>query len=173
MMELRLMTSEDWQARHDLLGTKPDRELAALWGVPIAQVKKRRERLGIKACKQIYVAGPTTWTAEQDALLGTMPDTLAAIALGNVDPKIVKSRRKELGIPSLADQISARKRQEEDKAFEEMNWPPELISELGKRFDHYLAGRFGIPEWMLRRKRESLGIKEEPFSHLYESKPPC
>jgi len=160
-----------WEERRAQLGTKPDRELAALWGVPIAQVKKHRERHGIAACKPTYAIAPATWTAEQDAMLGSMPDTETAAALGNIDPQAVKARRKELGIPSFADQVSARKQEKEDRAFENMQWPPELLAELGKRFDHYLADRFGIPEWMVRRKRAALGISEEPFSHLYATAP--
>ncbi len=157
-----------WEDHRDQLGKKPDRELAALWGVPMAQVKRHRERHGIAACKPSYAIGPAAWTAEQDAMLGSMPDTEVADALGNIDPKAVKSRRKELGIPSYADQVSAKKREAENRAFEEMQWPPELLSELGKRFDHYLAARFRIPEWMVRKMRAELGISERPFSHLYE-----
>lgn len=157
-----------WEERRAQLGTKTDRELAVLWGVPIAQVKKHRERNGIPACKPVYAPGPTAWTAAQDAILGTMPDTQVAEALGNIDPKTVKTRRVVLGIPTFEAKRSAEKQQRMDDAFEKMEWPPELLGELGKRFDHYLAARFGIPEWMVLRKRAALGIKEEPFSHLHE-----
>lgn len=157
-----------WKERISYLGTKPDRELAALWGVPIAQVKKQRMRHGIAPCKPTYAPSPSNWTAEQDAVLGTMPDTEAAITLGNIDPQAIKKRRKMLGIQSFADQVSARKKEREITEFENMHWPQELLSELGKRYDHYLAGRFKIPEWMVRRKRKALGIKEEPLTHLHE-----
>lgn len=160
-----------WQERSALLGTKPDRDLAAQWGVPISQVKKQRERQGIAACKPSYASPPTEWKPEQDAMLGTMPDTETAIALGNINPQAVKARRKSLGIPSFAEQVSAAKRASDERTFENMEWPAELLADLGKRFDHYLAARFKIPEWMVCRKRTELGIKEEPLSHLHKNTP--
>lgn len=66
-----------------LLGTMPDKEVAARIGRSVGAVHDHRRKLGVPSFFPRTVRRVTVWTGAMDKLLGTMPDPeLGATALG-------------------------------------------------------------------------------------------
>lgn len=160
-----------WEERAPLIGTQPDRTLAELWGVPVSQVVTQRRKLRLPPVPYVYADAPAQWSDEQLAMLGTMPDTEIAKAMGDIAPDVVQAQRVARGILSFADQVYAGNRQELNGQYLVRKWPPELLAELGKRSDSFLAKYHDIPEQFVTRKRIALGLKEQPLSHLHPVAP--
>jgi hypothetical protein len=82
-----------------LLGTRPDKEVAARIGRSVGAVHDHRRKLGIRSFyKRKARSKPAVWTPAQDALLGTMPDPDLARKLG-CPAMAVFYRRRKLKIP--------------------------------------------------------------------------
>ncbi len=79
------------------LGEVPDRRLAEELGVSTETVRRKRMALNIPPCRRELV-----WTAERDALLGTMPDAALARRL-KASPNAVKIRRHRVGVAPYAE----------------------------------------------------------------------
>ncbi len=76
----------------------PDKELASQLGVHPATVFDRRIALGIPSHRpHAPVTPPRDWTKDDDALLGTMPDSQVVARLG-CTPAMVRNRRGRLGV---------------------------------------------------------------------------
>jgi len=84
-----------WSPAQDaLVGTGPDKEIAARLGRPVAALRFRREQLGRPPCNPKW----KPWTKEEKALLGTMTDAEVAVRTGH--PVLsVKKARWQVGIP--------------------------------------------------------------------------
>ena len=85
------------------------------------------------------------WTAEEDALLGTMSDAKVAEQVG-VCSAAATQRRNKLGIPPFSHQGV------------EYRWHPEDEALLGEMTDKELAARLGIADSTVRKRRHELGI---------------
>lgn len=131
--------SESW---NELLGTKPDRELAEELGSTIGIVSARRNGAGILS----YVEqNKIDWTL-YDHLLGTDSDINLANKT-NLSTSSISYRRRELNIPRYTPPPK-------------YDLPEVLISLLGKESDTSLSNKFSIPTGIIRKERVSLGIKE-------------
>lgn len=83
-----------------LLGTKPDAEIASMFGVGTAVV------VGLRAKYKIPAFTKGGWTQELSALIGTIPDReLAARSGGALSVSAVTRKRKRLGIPAFAGSL--------------------------------------------------------------------
>ena len=80
-----------------MLGTMKDREVAARLGKSEEAVSSRRYVLNVAAFVKRKPRRPARWTAERDALLGTMSDPDLARWL-RCSPMSVFYRRRKLGI---------------------------------------------------------------------------
>jgi hypothetical protein len=81
-----------WTAQEDkLLGTAPDKVIAARLGRERYAVSRRRRVLGIRRPARVL---PSSWKPEEDRLLGTMPDREIAARLGRNELAVVIRRRK-------------------------------------------------------------------------------
>jgi hypothetical protein len=82
----------------------PDIDIAKKLGVNRSRVQARRVQAGIPKFKHGHPG--RQWSDEEDALLGTKPDTEVALLLG-VCRTSVRKRRKVLGI-SIAGKVALR-----------------------------------------------------------------
>lgn len=149
-----------------LLGSKPDEELALMFGRTILAVGARRIQLGrpkpdvaFKVVK--VIGGPVsrrdsggtpnvkpgarycTWTAEEDALLGTLTDKEVARRLGYPVTRVAR-RRKLLRVPSNNPN--------------HRHWTKEEIALLGTRSDREVGLLVNRTLGNVRAKRFELGI---------------
>lgn len=100
--------------------------------------------------------GRVNWTAEIDAMLGTVPDSEIAAKLG-CERKTVSHRRKCHGIPASFD------RKNNTPPPNMGGWnrrplPDDVVSLLGTMPDYRLAEIAGVNKTLIRRARTSLGI---------------
>ena len=95
----RRAAGEGWQDTwDDLLGSMSDKELAKRLGVHASTVFVRRKLLGVGSHRPHRpVTPPRDWTADEDRLLGKMPDTELAAKLG-CTPVMVFNRRRSLRV---------------------------------------------------------------------------
>ncbi|TWT56327.1 hypothetical protein [Allorhodopirellula solitaria] len=147
-------TSEEpaWTAKHEsLLGTMPDREIAAQTGIKSYWVRKRRIDLqippyqvpeAIDATQQHRP--PHRWTASEEALLGTEPDTVIAHQL-DLTPSIVTNHRNALEI-------------EPYRRGGEVEWTPGMLRMLGDVPDGTLAREYGVAHSAVKLRRIEEGI---------------
>ena len=93
------MSGPLWTVEEEaLLGTMPDKEVAARIGRSITAVHDHRRKLGIPSFyKRKPRREPSVWTPKKDALLGTMPDSDLARKV-RCSPLSVFYRRRKLGI---------------------------------------------------------------------------
>jgi hypothetical protein len=83
-----------------LLGAMTDKAVAEQLGRDQKTIQARRVRLGIPSFRKHAPVSPRrTWTAGDDALLGTRPDPEVAERLG-CTPGVVVYRRRTLGVPA-------------------------------------------------------------------------
>ena len=87
-----------------LLGTRPDKEVAAALGRRCGTVQVRRGVLGIKSFRE---RNKPRWTPARDRLLGTRSDAALAKHFG-IPRDSVEARRHELGISSQVYRIWTR-----------------------------------------------------------------
>jgi hypothetical protein len=99
------------------------------------------ERLDLGRHLQPGYHGPT-WTAEQKAQLGTLPDDHVARQIGRT-PEAARLKREELGIPNPMDVH---------------RWTAEEIAQLGTASDAKVAARIGRSQVAVSQKRINLGI---------------
>lgn len=147
------------------LGSAPDSVIAKQFGLLVRQVRKARESEKIQPYKPEYNPITPTWSQAEIALIGTAPDPEVAEKLGNINPKLVTQKRKELGIPSFADFLH-------EQRYQKTVWTDEMIKRLGTRTDEYIAKQLKIDEWIVTRKRMELQISYAPsylLSHLDNS----
>src|SRR4051812_26850366 len=86
-----------WTPRLDaLLGKSPDAVVAAVAGCSGESVRRRREHLGVDACR-----AERAWTPAAVELLGTAPDVDVARKLG-VSRVAVRIQRHRRAIPAFA-----------------------------------------------------------------------
>jgi hypothetical protein len=124
-----------------LLGLRPDAQVAMLLGIKASAVKHRRQQLRISLPGQERkISPPKPWGAEDDAMLGTVPDAEVAHRLGRT-ASCVKARRVRLGIASYY-----------------RRWTPAEDVVLGKIPDERLAQRLGRTVEAVQARRERLGI---------------
>jgi hypothetical protein len=117
-----------------LLGTKSDKEVGKVLGLPEHVVVYKRRSLGIEA----NVLEP--WKDDEIALLGTDIDSEVARRLGR-SLLSVRTKRFRLGIPPSTT-----------------CWTDEEIALLGSDTDREIARRLGKHERTIRKKRKELGI---------------
>lgn len=84
------------------------------------------------------------WSAEADALLGTMSDQKVSQQLGTFSREAVRKRRGELGIPCYRDATRP--------------WTPETDALLGTMHDIALARKLGVTRTRVWNRRRLLGI---------------
>ncbi len=90
-----------WLPEHiALLGTRIDKEVAAMIGLKKYTVLQKRMALGIPPLKPI--AKRLKWTASMIAALGSMSDVKLAAQIGT-RADIVTKKRAELGIPAFKE----------------------------------------------------------------------
>ncbi|MBL8856108.1 MAG: hypothetical protein JNK57_19240 [Planctomycetaceae bacterium] len=86
------------------------------------------------------------WTAELDALIGTVPDRVVAERYG-IAPRSVHQRRRKLQIKSKAVSRTAAPR-----------WTKKIDKLMGTMHDTDLAKQIGTTKYHVRSRREELGI---------------
>lgn len=87
----------DWLPSEDaLLGTMADSDVAAVTGIGIKSVERRRWKLGISAFHSGHL--PIDWMETEIALLGTMTDAAVAERVG-CTRAAVWFKRQVLGVP--------------------------------------------------------------------------
>ena len=123
------------------LGMVSDKALSAEFGILIPRIREGRRHRGLPALNHV------PWTAEQVAVLGTMPDKQAAAVIG-VTKNAVFSKRVSLAIPSFGRSREAA----------QYHWKAADIKQLGKVSDAVLASELSISESVVTAKRHSLGI---------------
>jgi hypothetical protein len=133
-----------------MLGTMPDSEVGAHYGVSRQRIEQYRKRLGVAAHFE-----PLEPTNEQAALLGTMPDEALAQCFGIVSHVVSRWRH--------ARNIAAYDVWEEH----ERTFAP-IKDRLGKVSDPTLAREIGVPASLVFRYRERYGIKTEIISPACE-----
>ena len=94
--------------------------------------------------------GGTRWTAQEDALLGTMPDELLAARLGRPLSGVL-TRRHDLNLPTFAPKVRL--------------WTPEEDALLGTDLDKAIAIRLGVRRAVVGARRDHLGIP--PFGRNF------
>jgi hypothetical protein len=125
---------EDWTLEEDrLLGTRPDRVLAKMFGRSLKSIRARRGLKRIRVKKD--------WRPEDDKVLGTRPDRAIAMLLGRSQTNVAW-RRKKLGIPPKAGRRP---------------WTPEEEALLGARSDTQLASLFDRTVKAVEARRCQLG----------------
>jgi len=92
------------------------------------------------------------WTAEEDALLGTMTDQRLARRLGRGQGAVAR-RRRELGVPAYRARVPQVRRE----------WAQGEDALLGTMTDKDLAERLGCRTQEVYSRRRRLGIP--PFCH--------
>ncbi len=140
-------TKLEWPARLvELLGRRPDGEVAARAGVNVGTVSAERARRGIppSAPRRPDIE----WTDAMIALLGEASDLDVAAEL-ELPVCSVIYKRHALGIPSFAPPARP-----QGSPF----WTPHRVALLGKRPDYQLAGRWGISPTAVGHRRRMLGI---------------
>ncbi|HWW06357.1 DUF746 domain-containing protein [Collimonas sp.] len=83
------------------------------------------------------------WTAEADALLGSVPDVVIAAQL-NIATISVRKRRTKLGIPFFGRAV--------------FEWNPKMDAFLGKISDPDIAQKLGCKAYQVRARRKELGV---------------
>lgn len=149
---LRPMEIEpDWTSQHEaLLGTMPDTQIAAQTGIKLYWVRKRRFERGIptyqipETVETREHRGAHTWTVAEEALLGTMPDTVIAERL-DLTPSTVTKYRQSLGIESF-------------RKGGDVEWTPGMLRLLGDVPDGTLAREYGISHSSVKIRRIEEGI---------------
>jgi len=121
-----------------LLGTMPDKEVAAQLGLCETTVRHHRQELGIPASRP-----QVRWSPEMNDLLGIMFDREVAVELG-ISCGAVQQQRRTLGIPPWREQMIP-------------EWTPEMEALLGTMSDRKAADKLGLRSGVSRRRRE-LGI---------------
>jgi hypothetical protein len=98
----RQAAGEGWQVAWDaLLGTAPDKVLAKRFGCCADLVWRRRKALGVASHRPHRPMTPAReWTAAEDRMLGTMPDSELAVKLGCTSMMVLYRRRK-LGVAAF------------------------------------------------------------------------
>jgi len=132
------------------LGTVPDKVFAAQFGIGRNTVALKRRSLGIKAYR-IPAKSRRQWTRPMIDDLQLLPSAKVAAKYALRDQEVA-AKRSELGIPSKF------------KGWEPKKFTPQMIGLLGKRPDKVLARNFKMSVWMIRNRRNSLGIP--PFKSL-------
>src|SRR5207247_5573050 len=105
----------------------------------LGAVARRRQLLG-----GIPAAGFRRWTAEEDALVGTMLDRQLAARLGRSLHAVRLRRQKTLGLPPCNPEWKV--------------WSKPHKALLGKLPDTEVAARTGHPLGSVKAKRQELGI---------------
>jgi hypothetical protein len=129
-----------------LLGTKPDRELAAHVGLSYTAVVLERRRRGIRPF--VKRRPRIVWTESMLALLGTDTDRNVAAEL-RISEACVQSKRRLLGIPSFTGREYGRPG---------FVWTKRALALLGTAPDRVVAQRLGLTGTSVGRKRQMLGI---------------
>ena len=145
-----------WTAEDDkLLGVRTDEEIARLLGISIGMVAKRRNMLKIPLSRRQFeqarrartmkeIGGHNgRWAAEEDELLGTMPDEELARHLHRSVAAVAMRRAQRL-IPKF----DSRQRR----------WTPQEDALLGKHPDQEVARTLGRPYKAVHKRRTLLGI---------------
>lgn len=124
----------EWTLEEDrLLGTKPDRVLAKMFGRSVRSVRARRGKKRIRVKKD--------WRPEDDKILGTRTDHEVALLLGRSVTNVAW-RRNKLGIPP------------KNKPHP---WSSEEEALLGSKPDEELARKFGRTIKAVEARRIQLG----------------
>jgi len=132
--ERRTRQRREWTLEEDrLLGTKPDKVLARMFGRTPKAVRHRREAKRIRMTKK--------WRPEDDAVLGTRTDEQIGMLLNRTLGNVAW-RRNKLGIAA---------------AHKPREWTEEEEALLGKRTDAELAKLFGRTEVAVQGRRMLLG----------------
>jgi hypothetical protein len=118
-----------------LLGTKSDKSVGEILGLPQHVVVYKRKSLGIEA----NVLEP--WQDDEIRLLGTTTDREVARTLGR-SLSSVRTKRSRLRIPAPIS-----------------SWTDEEIAMLGTDTDQEIGRRLGKHARTVRKKREALGIQ--------------
>ena len=151
--------------RHQqVLGTRPDDQVALLLGTTAKIVRHRRYKLHIPPCaaqaeaqRQRVLEALTTvrgnkpvkYTPEEDKLLGTMSDADLARLLGR--PRVgVEARRIKFKIPKFDPKLHL--------------WTPQEDALLGTMTDKELAARLGVSWTAVAHRRRRL-CKPVRFAH--------
>src|SRR5207253_10965125 len=141
-----------WTPEDDqLLGIRPDDQVALFIRATVKAVRRRRHERKIPRCAQQprqrgeRKAGGKfgVYTAEEDKLLGTMPDERLAQHFGRTR-LAVQARRIQLKIPKFDPQLH--------------RWTPEEDALLGTVTDGKLAARLGLTTGAVAHRRRRLGI---------------
>ena len=182
---LHLRQLKPWRPEDDqVLGTRPDSQIAMLLKRPATNVRWRRLKLGIP-CHFVH----QPWTPWELEWLGVKPDEEIA-RLTRHPLKAVRAKRQELGRPK-PDQVMDYWQPEEDKLLGTMPdaslakktqrstvavtkrrlrlgipnrtparhvWKPRDVALLGSMSDRQLAGQIGCPTYVVTFKRRSLNI---------------
>ncbi|MDR3582518.1 MAG: hypothetical protein P4L67_04565 [Candidatus Pacebacteria bacterium] len=114
--------------------------------------KSASESQGSVGKQTIRSRRKNTWTDEQTAILGTMPDYKVAAKLG-LTVSVVYNRRCKMRIPTCWN----------DKAYSgdapaDSDWTQEEDDLLGTHRDHVIAGKLGRSLGDVQKRRASLGI---------------
>ena len=138
-------TKFKWGKKHDrLLGTMSDGTLGRKLGIPQAQVRNRRVRLGIPPHGY---DGKIRWTRKRLEQLGRAPDLQLARRWG-CPYDVVRKKRESLDVPPPAP--SGRQ------------WTKQELAKLGTMHDTALAQQLEISATAVRNKRTEQGIA--PFT---------
>lgn len=138
----------------ELLGTRPDSELAAMAGVSAWKIQNERDARGIPSYRSTLVPAPKKVKEprfppideETLALLGTLPDVYIEEMTGYTRARLGRMRRK-LGIPKC---------NERPKQAPEL--PRNVIAKMGTMSDRELAKKSGFTLRQIRHAREKRGI---------------
>ncbi len=132
-----------------LLGTVPDLELSAKFGIHNSTIGRRRKKLGIPSF------GPSKdaveWTEEMDLFLGTIADLEVARKF-RISGSSVGRRRFELGIPTFGNAGG-------------VVWTTGMDALLGTLPDPEISDKLGICKVTILNRRFELGILSYQEQH--------
>ena len=129
-----------------ILGTMPDKVVAAQLGVTNSSVFSKRVSLGIAPFGKSNEETQFNWKPSHLKRLGTVPDSVLAKEFG-ISESVVISKRHALGIDPSGG--ATRRRRE---------WTKKELAMLGKKPDTVVSALTGRGRRHVRAKRESLGI---------------
>ncbi len=95
----------------------------------------------------MFMARPYPWKPEDDALIGTAPDSAIGKRLGVTD-KCVQRRRYRLGIEPFVKHAPGRS----------VDWTEAALALLGQMSDGELGRRLGLSPKIVRAQRNRLGV---------------
>lgn len=166
----RVISEEQREEMRSMLGKKPDKEIAAQFGISRFTVQAERYKLGIKKSYSRI-----QYDDEFIATLGKIPDFECAKRFGYSNSSVARIRKKH-GIAPYKNPLKLHKPykpykpRDPNKPRKKKEYPEELINMLGKFPDDEIAKKFGYSRAGIALIRKNKGIPSFSDTRFTEEK---